>query len=141
MVKDCLPDDIGVSVSYPLPGTPFHRRVKEQLGDQQNWVDSDDLAMLYEGPFTTAFYRGLYQVVHAEFRGARAAADLRRALRHPRTLRPAHARRAAAWAWHRARVPLLRRRLDRLAVPGQGAGPLGPGLGYDAASRPTPQVD
>ncbi len=28
MVRDCRPDDIGVSVSYPLPGTPFYERVK-----------------------------------------------------------------------------------------------------------------
>jgi anaerobic magnesium-protoporphyrin IX monomethyl ester cyclase len=142
MVKECLPDDIGVSVSYPLPGTPFHARVKEQLGDQQNWVDSDDLAMLYQGPFTTAFYRGLHAVVHAEFRSARAAAELRTVARHPVHARPRHLRRAAALAWHRARLPLLRRRLDRLAgAPGGGAGPLGPGLGYEAASVPTPQSD
>jgi len=142
MVKDCVPDDIGVSVSYPLPGTPFHARVKEQLGEQQNWVDSDDLAMLYQGPFTTAFYRGLYDVVHAEFRSSRAAWELRQVARHPSRLRVGHLRRAGAWAWHRGRVPLLRRRLDRLAVsPGAGVGPLGPGLGYDAASTPTPQAD
>lgn len=142
MVKDCLPDDIGVSVSYPLPGTPFHARVREQLGDQQNWVDSDDLAMLYQGPFTTPFYRGLYDVVHAEFRSARAAAELKGVARHPLTARPRHLRKAAAWAWHRSRVPLLRRRLDRLAVsPGAGVGPLGPGLGYEAASTPSPQSE
>ena len=47
MVRDCRPDDIGVSVSYPLPGTPFHERVKAQLGEKQNWVDSNDLAMMY----------------------------------------------------------------------------------------------
>ena len=34
MVRDCMPDDIGVSVSYPLPGTPFYERVKAQLGEQ-----------------------------------------------------------------------------------------------------------
>jgi len=27
MVKDCLPDEIGVSVSYPLPGTKFYETV------------------------------------------------------------------------------------------------------------------
>ena len=32
MVRACAPDDIGVSVSYPLPGTTFYERVQAQLG-------------------------------------------------------------------------------------------------------------
>jgi anaerobic magnesium-protoporphyrin IX monomethyl ester cyclase len=68
LVRDCDPDDIGMSVSYPLPGTKFFEVVKEQLGDRQNWIDSNDLAMLYRGPFTTAFYRQLHIVLHKEFR-------------------------------------------------------------------------
>ena len=38
------PDDIGVSLSYPLPNTRFHERVREQLGAKRNWSDSDDLS-------------------------------------------------------------------------------------------------
>ena len=72
MVRDCAPDDIGVSVSYPLPGTPFFERVKRDLGDKQNWADSSDLAMLYRGPYPAAFYRVLYGRVHHEFRLRRA---------------------------------------------------------------------
>jgi radical SAM superfamily enzyme YgiQ (UPF0313 family) len=72
MVRDCLPDDIGISVSYPLPGTKFYERVKLELGDKQNWTDSSDLAMLYRGPFPTEFYRILHGRVHYEFRLRRA---------------------------------------------------------------------
>lgn len=68
MVRDCAPDDIGISVSYPLPGTKFFERVKLELGDKQNWVDSEDLAMLYRGPYPTEFYRTLHGRVHFEFR-------------------------------------------------------------------------
>jgi anaerobic magnesium-protoporphyrin IX monomethyl ester cyclase len=68
MVRECMPDDIGVSVSYPLPGTKFYERVKLELGEKQNWVDSEDLAMLYQGPFPTEFYRVLHGRVHYEFR-------------------------------------------------------------------------
>jgi len=68
MVRECEPDDIGISVSYPLPGTRFYERVKMELGEKQNWVDSDDLAMLYRGPFPQEFYRILYGRVHHEFR-------------------------------------------------------------------------
>lgn len=76
MVRECSPDDIGISVSYPLPGTKFFERVKLELGEKQNWVDSQDLAMLYRGPFPTEFYRILHGRVHYEFRA-------RRALRQP----------------------------------------------------------
>ncbi len=76
MVRECAPDDIGISVSYPLPGTKFFERVKLELGEKQNWVDSEDLAMLHRGPFPTEFYRILHGRVHYEFR-------TRRALRKP----------------------------------------------------------
>ena len=76
MVRECAPDDIGISVSYPLPGTKFFERVQLELGEKQNWVDSEDLAMLYHGPFPTEFYRILHGRVHYEFRA-------RRALRRP----------------------------------------------------------
>jgi len=68
MIRECMPDDIGISVSYPLPGTKFFERVKLELGIKQNWDDSEDLAMLYEGPFPTSFYRILHGRVHYEFR-------------------------------------------------------------------------
>jgi radical SAM superfamily enzyme YgiQ (UPF0313 family) len=142
MVRECVPDDIGVSVSYPLPGTPFHARVKEQLGVQQNWVDSDDLAMLYQGPFTTEFYRRLHGVVHAEFRARRAEVELAQVARRPWTARPRHVRRAGALAWHRARLPGMRGRLDRIGSrSATGTPPMGPGMGHEAAATPTPQRD
>lgn len=72
MVRECAPDDIGISVSYPLPGTKFFERVKLELGEKQNWVDSEDLAMLYRGPFPTEFYRVLHGRVHNEFRAWKA---------------------------------------------------------------------
>jgi anaerobic magnesium-protoporphyrin IX monomethyl ester cyclase len=76
MVRECLPDDIGISVSYPLPGTKFFERVKLELGEKQNWTDSADLAMLYRGPYPTEFYRVLHARVHHEFRMRRALKKL-----------------------------------------------------------------
>ncbi|HLF89014.1 MAG TPA: radical SAM protein, partial [Anaerolineales bacterium] len=85
MVRDCSPYDIGISVSYPLPGTKFFERVKMELGDKQNWVDSSDLAMLYRGPFPPEFYRVLHGRVHYEFRMRRAwqKREWNRLLRYP----------------------------------------------------------
>jgi anaerobic magnesium-protoporphyrin IX monomethyl ester cyclase len=81
LVQTCAPDDIGISISYPLPGTPFYERVRAELGEQRNWVDSEDLSMLYEGPFSTEYYRWLHRVVHKEFR-LRKAAGTRSPARH-----------------------------------------------------------
>jgi anaerobic magnesium-protoporphyrin IX monomethyl ester cyclase len=68
MVEKLLPDDIGISVSYPLPGTKFFETVKSMLGSKQNWVDSDDLDMMYPATFTPAYYRRLHRLVHKRFR-------------------------------------------------------------------------
>ena len=85
MVRECSPDDIGISVSYPLPGTKFFERVKLELGEKQNWTDSQDLAMLYRGPFPTEFYRILHGRVHYEFRLRQALRkhDWKKVLRTP----------------------------------------------------------
>jgi anaerobic magnesium-protoporphyrin IX monomethyl ester cyclase len=66
MVRETKPDFIGVSVCYPLPGTKFYDMVKEQLGPQTNWVDSNDLAMMFQGPYQSPFYRKLHQVLHRD---------------------------------------------------------------------------
>ena len=73
MVRETKPDDIGVSVSYPLPGTKFHKRVAAQLGAQANWRQSGDLAMMFRGEFSTEFYRALAEALHAEVREAGGA--------------------------------------------------------------------
>jgi len=66
LVRQTRPDDIGVSVSYPLPGTKFHERVREELGEKTNWVDSEDLAMMFKGAYTNEFYRALHDALHVE---------------------------------------------------------------------------
>jgi anaerobic magnesium-protoporphyrin IX monomethyl ester cyclase len=72
MVKKLLPDDLGISVSYPLPGTGFYEKVKNQLVNKQNWDDSDDLAMMYRGTFSPVFYRQLHDYTHRLYRRAKA---------------------------------------------------------------------
>jgi anaerobic magnesium-protoporphyrin IX monomethyl ester cyclase len=86
MVKDCRPDEIGVSVSYPLPGTKFYERVKEEMGEKHNWVDSQDLDLMFRGTFSRQYYRTLHRVVHKKFRVWRGQTMLRKMLSrsHPR---------------------------------------------------------
>lgn len=69
MVRETSPDDVGISVSYPLPGTKFYDRVAAELGEKVNWRDSDDLSMMFRGAYSTEFYRELADALHAEVRG------------------------------------------------------------------------
>jgi radical SAM superfamily enzyme YgiQ (UPF0313 family) len=117
MVRRCQPDDIGISVSYPLPGTPFYDRVRTQLGLKQNWTDSEDLTPMYQAAFSDEFYRVLHRAVHARFRLDKAA-KLRMLLWHPWRLRPSHARLAVSAMKYAGQLPALRWRLNRLAQRG-----------------------
>lgn len=66
LVREEAPDEIGVSVAYPLPGTLFHTRVADELGSRSNWRDTEELAMLFQGTFDTDFYRLVRDALHAE---------------------------------------------------------------------------
>src|SRR5690606_33861882 len=51
LISELGPDNIGVSVSYPLPGTKFYEKVKAELTGKTNWTDSDDLALMFQNTF------------------------------------------------------------------------------------------
>ncbi|MAU00155.1 MAG: radical SAM protein [Anaerolineaceae bacterium] len=140
LVRDCLPNDIGISVSYPLPGTRFHGRVAAQLGSQQNWVDSADLAMMYQGPFPTEFYRQLHTVVHKEFRARRGWRALQQVATKPGQWRLAHLRELAAIGYRWGTLPLARWRLNRLAGSEHTQTVL-PHMPFVESARPTPQPE
>lgn len=83
MVLELMPDEIGISVSYPLPGTGFFEKVKAQLKTKTNWTDSDDLAMLYQGSFSSEYYRALHRYVHLRHRLKKCRQLLIAALKSP----------------------------------------------------------
>jgi anaerobic magnesium-protoporphyrin IX monomethyl ester cyclase len=66
LITRAAPDDIGVSVSYPLPGTRFYEQVKAQLGEKTHWQDSDDLAMMFQGAYDSEFYRHVRDLLHEQ---------------------------------------------------------------------------
>jgi anaerobic magnesium-protoporphyrin IX monomethyl ester cyclase len=63
------PDEIGVSVSYPLPGTKFYELVKAQLGRKTHWQESNDLEMMFRGTYTSDFYRAVRDLLHDQIDG------------------------------------------------------------------------
>jgi radical SAM superfamily enzyme YgiQ (UPF0313 family) len=115
LVRRCRPNDIGISVSYPLPGTKFYERVRAELREKRNWDDSADLAMMYRGPYSTEFYRLLHHVVHTEFRMRRALDELARVAARPARWRRRHLRTSLSAARHAAALPFARAGLNRLA--------------------------
>ncbi len=112
LVRDCDPDDVGVSVSYPLPGTPFFERVRDRIRGRSNWVDSADMAMLYDGPYPTSFYHLLHSRLHAEFRLQKVKDGRSLMPTLGSLLRARRARRAATLLRDVVTLPLFELRLE-----------------------------
>lgn len=80
MLFELMPHDIGVSVSYPLPGTKFYEKVKSQMQDKTNWTDSDELATMFNATFPSGFYKKLQRYVHYQFRIKKAVESLKKGI-------------------------------------------------------------
>jgi radical SAM superfamily enzyme YgiQ (UPF0313 family) len=68
LVTELMPDDIGISVTYPLPGTRLYDSVKNTMMTKSNWDDSDELSMLFKSSFPAEYYRKLHRYIHKLFR-------------------------------------------------------------------------
>jgi radical SAM superfamily enzyme YgiQ (UPF0313 family) len=77
LINEMLPEDIGVSVSYPLPGTGFYEKVKADLLDKANWTDSDDLDLMFKNTYAPEFYKTLHRYTHKNYRKHQAIDSLR----------------------------------------------------------------
>jgi anaerobic magnesium-protoporphyrin IX monomethyl ester cyclase len=78
MLFDLMPDDMGISVSYPLPGTKFHEQVKDDLKTKANWTDSDDLALMFKNTYPPGYYKLLHRYLHKKFRKKQGFARLKK---------------------------------------------------------------
>lgn len=77
MVMDLLPHDIGVSVSYPLPGTRFYENVKSELNNKSNWTDSDELKLMFSNTYQPEFYKALHRYIHKSYRTKQSMEELK----------------------------------------------------------------
>ena len=119
MVKDCRPDEIGVSVSYPLPGTKFYENVRQHLGEKQNWVDSKDLALMFHGTYAPDFYRTLHKITHKKFRLWQGRDIIKRIATQQGSISKKNIRSIIAMAYHAATLPRLETQLRKLElIPG-----------------------
>jgi anaerobic magnesium-protoporphyrin IX monomethyl ester cyclase len=64
LLETAIPDDVGVSVSYPLPGTKFYELVRAQLGSKTHWQESNDLEMMFHGTYSSNFYLLIRDLLH-----------------------------------------------------------------------------
>ncbi|MBI5858364.1 MAG: B12-binding domain-containing radical SAM protein [Sphingobacteriales bacterium] len=83
MINTLLPYELGISVSYPLPGTGFYENVKTQMREKTNWTDSDELALMFRNTFAPAFYKQLHRYVHKNYQKSLALEIFRQLLTKP----------------------------------------------------------
>jgi anaerobic magnesium-protoporphyrin IX monomethyl ester cyclase len=74
LIEQARPDDVGVSVSYPLPGTVFYNQVRQQLGRKTHWRESNDLEMMFHGTYVSDFYRAVRDLLHERVSAERLSA-------------------------------------------------------------------
>ena len=117
MINELLPHEIGISVSYPLPGTVFHEKVKMQLRDKTNWTDSDELALMFRNTYAPTFYRQLHRYVHKSYRQHMAKETARNLLLRPASIRFGKLKKALSLFYYLPAAWLAKRKLKQLEIP------------------------
>ncbi len=114
LVLDLMPDKIGASVSYPLPGTKFYEMVKEDLSKKSNWTDSDDLDMMFQNTYSTNFYRKLHRYLHNRHRLKRGVLSAENLIKNPSTVSYRQLKNVVALGLHAPLSLVNKFQLDRL---------------------------
>ncbi|MDP6932151.1 MAG: radical SAM protein [Myxococcota bacterium] len=120
LVQELGPDQIGVSVSYPLPGTPFHDYVSASM-KTTNWQASMDNAPLYEAPYSADFYGAAKEVLRSTCSARHAPQALARLVTQPSRR---NARSLAGSLYHATRLPWVHGQMVRFARQNPYAVPL-----------------
>jgi radical SAM superfamily enzyme YgiQ (UPF0313 family) len=86
LINDLLPFEIGISVSYPLPGTVFYEKVKNEMLKKTNWTDSDELKLMFSNTYQPSFYKQLHRYVHKNYRTHLALQQVKNLVKNPGTV-------------------------------------------------------
>jgi len=100
MINELLPFEIGISVSYPLPGTSFYERVKADLKKKTNWTDSDEMALMFCNTFPPSYYKQLHRYVHQNYHMHLAKNSLIKLLNNPLRVNTKSLRKALSVFYH-----------------------------------------
>jgi radical SAM superfamily enzyme YgiQ (UPF0313 family) len=114
MINHLLPHELGISVSYPLPGTVFYEKVKRSLKEKTNWTDSDEMALMFRNTFQPAFYKQLHRYVHKSYRKHIAFHNFRLLLKHPANSKFTGLKKALSGLYYIPAAFFEKRKLNRL---------------------------
>ena len=117
MINKLLPHQIGISVSYPLPGTVFYEKVKATMEGKTNWTDSDELALMFRNTYQPAFYKQLHRYVHKTYRKHLAFDSLKQIFLHPEKINLRRIKKAISGIYYTPASFFAKRKLDSLEVP------------------------
>ena len=115
MINRLLPFSIGISVSYPLPGTVFYEKVKAGMRQKSNWTDSNELELMFTNTYQPDFYRQLHQYVHRTYRMHLAKQSINSLIKDPATDFLVTCKKAASWIYYFPATILAKQKLNRLA--------------------------
>lgn len=115
MIKDLLPYEMGISVSYPLPGTVFYERVKADLKEKTNWTDSDELLLMFHNTYPPEFYKKLHRYAHHEFRKQQGWVAFCKAVKNPFSVSWAELKKIISACLHMPTLLIERIQLNRYA--------------------------
>jgi len=118
MINELLPYEIGISVSYPLPGTGFYEKVRSGMKEKTNWTDSDELALMFRNTYQPAFYKQLYRYVHRTYRMHLALANMKQLFLHPATTSLRKIKKALSYFYYLPASVLSKIKLNALEKPG-----------------------
>jgi len=117
MINELLPFEIGISVSYPLPGTPFYEKVKQELKEKSNWTDSDELALMFRNTYQPAYYKQLHRYVHKNYRKHLAIKNIRKLFSEPGTNWKNRLKNVLSFFYYSVSTWIAGRKLKQLELP------------------------
>ena len=114
MINELLPFEIGISVSYPLPGTLFYEKVKSELKEKSNWTDSDELALMFRNTYQPAFYKQLHRYVHKSYRKHIALENIKQLFKRPAAITVHRIKKAASLIYYAPSAFFAKQKLSML---------------------------
>jgi anaerobic magnesium-protoporphyrin IX monomethyl ester cyclase len=117
MINTLLPYELGISVSYPLPGTGFYEKVRTQLQEKTNWTDSDELALMFRNTFAPAFYKQLHRYVHKNYQKHLAIETFRQLLAKPALASFGKIKKALSFFYYSPSSWVARLKLRQMDIP------------------------